>query len=329
MLKTLDNKEKLFHQEIPQLPSGKYAHIIILRKTESFSLFQTDGELNTARVSKGLINQELFNRMVIFKRKQSSPERLKGRELLRAYNVVQNCEYNSKDFCKKCPDCILYGFAIGDKGSEKSKVIIDSSFSVSGYEVSHQQYIFNGLHEWGTMTDAGIQRDSFGEQDHVLPQVFFPSVITLKDPTELTFSYLFTSILKTKRYGAQNTRTGSMENKVIGVIFSDSEIFSNLKLTQTVYDNLEKKGKLQSFPLLQNDVEEAITNAIPELLKTESARVNLSLLNDSAIKVINEFVDISSNDGLYSTLLKNVNEQAIKYSQTFGVDSNPKAKKSK
>lgn len=116
MINSLKGKENLFHSEIPKLPSGKYAHIILIRKTESFPLFQTDGELNTARVSKGIKNIDNFSRIVMFKRKQSSPERLKGRELLRGYGIVPSCEYNSENFCKRCPDCINYGFAIGSQG---------------------------------------------------------------------------------------------------------------------------------------------------------------------------------------------------------------------
>ncbi len=330
MLSTLQNKEKLFHNEIPPLPSGKYAHIIVLRKTESFSLFQTDGELNTVRVSKGLTkdNQESFSRLVMFKRKQSSPERLKGRELLRAYSVVEKCEYNSENFCKKCPDCIMYGFAIGSQGSEKSKVLVDSCFSISGYDVSHQQIIFNGLHEWGTMTEKGVQRDSFGEQDHVLPQVYFPAIVTVKDPTEFTFSYIFSSLMKTKRYGAQNTRTGSVENIIVGVIFSDSEIFSNLKLSQALYDYLSENNKL-NFPLNQKDVEDGMNKVIPELLNSDATKISLKLIGASSESLIKEFIEISSNEDKFKELLVKANEQAITYCKTHGVESGNKKSKKK
>ena len=78
-LKTLDRLD-VFHQEIPKLPSGKYAHIVMLRETNSFALFQTDGELNICRVSLGRKEQLAGTRIVLFKRKQSTPERLTGRE---------------------------------------------------------------------------------------------------------------------------------------------------------------------------------------------------------------------------------------------------------
>ena len=51
----------------------------------------------------------------MFKRKHSTPERLVGRELLRTYGFVkpEECEYNVA-FGMDNPDCINYGFAIGD-----------------------------------------------------------------------------------------------------------------------------------------------------------------------------------------------------------------------
>ena len=87
---------------------------LLLRETNSFALFQTDGELNICRVSLGRKEQRAGTRIVLFKRKQSTPERLTGRELLRRYGLVESCKYNTSEFCKRCPDCIYYGFAIGD-----------------------------------------------------------------------------------------------------------------------------------------------------------------------------------------------------------------------
>src|SRR2546421_3711210 len=215
-LNTLESPN-VFHTEIPQLPMGKYAHIVILRETSSFALFQTDGELNISRVSKGhrVENQDQATRIVLFKRKQSTPERLTGRELLRRYGLTESCEYNSEKFCKHCPDCIYYGFAIGNQGSERSKVLVDSAFSITGYDMSHQQFSFNAPYENGTMSEMGKMKSSLGEQDYVLPEVYFRSVVTIKDPTEAELIYVMNTIMRTKGYGAQNTRTGTVENHIV------------------------------------------------------------------------------------------------------------------
>jgi CRISPR-associated protein Csc2 len=55
-LKTID--AKFFHNEIPAKPMGKYAHFITIRITESYPLFQTDGELNKAKVRAGIEHKD-------------------------------------------------------------------------------------------------------------------------------------------------------------------------------------------------------------------------------------------------------------------------------
>src|SRR5438552_449525 len=233
----------IFHQDIPKLPMGKYAHIVVLRETNSFALFQTDGELNISRVSLGRKEYHPSTRIVLFKRKQSTPERLTGREVLRRYELVNECKYNTDKFCKRCPDCIYYGFAIGDQGSERSKVLVDSAFSITSYDLSHQQFTFNAPSENGTMSEDGKMKTALGEQDYVLPEIYFPSVITIKDPTEAEFIYVLNNVLRTKRYGAQNTRTWTVANHITGIVFSDGEIFSNLHITQAVYDALSAEQR--------------------------------------------------------------------------------------
>jgi CRISPR-associated protein Csc2 len=316
----------VFHQEIPKLPMGKYAHILVLRETNSFALFQTDGELNISRVSKGrkAENQDQATRIVLFKRKQSTPERLTGRELLRRYGFVENCKYNTSEFCKRCPDCIYYGFAIGDQGSERSKVLVDSAFSITGYDMSHQQFTFNAPSENGTMSEDGKMKTALGEQDYVLPQVYFPSIVTIKDPTEAEFIYVLNNILRTKRYGAQNTRTGTVENHVTGVIFADGEIFSNLQLTQAVYDALSSE-QLAKTPLPQSVVLEAMEAVVPELLQ-EDGVVARSFAGERLQALLAEVTQITSNEERLNALLAQATSEASRYAQTYGVDAGKEAK---
>ena len=235
----------------PRLASGKYVHFILLRHSQSFPVFQTDGILNTARTQAGLETKESLSRLVLFKRKQTTPERLMGRELLRSLNITSAdkdaanyCEYNGEKSCKKCPDCILYGFAIGDSGSERSKVYSDSAFSLSAYEQSHRSFTFNAPFEGGTMSEGGEMRSSINELDHVLPEITFPTVETLRDSTYQGFIYVLGNLLRTRRYGAQESRTGTMKNHILGIAFCDGEIFSNLYFTQALYDGLN--GKLNA-----------------------------------------------------------------------------------
>jgi CRISPR-associated protein Csc2 len=317
----------VFQRDIPKFPMGKYAHIVMLRATNSFALFQTDGELNISRVSLGRRegNQAPGTRIVLFKRKQSTPERLTGRELLRRYELVTNCQYNSKDFCKRCPDCIYYGFAIGDQGSERSKVLVDSAFSITGYDMSHQQFTFNAPSENGTMSEDGKMKTALGEQDYVLPEIYFPSVVTIKDPTEAEFIYVLNNILRTKRYGAQNTRTGTVANIVTGIAFSDGEIFSNLQLTQAVYDALSPE-QLARTPLSQSVVVEAVKKVVPELLAEDSAVVRHTA-GEQLQQLLDEIRAITSDEQKLIAVLKQATSEANTYAETYGVG--PKKEKAK
>lgn len=324
-LQTLDTLD-VFHQDIPKYPMGKYAHIVMLRETSSFALFQTDGELNSSRVSLGRKNQEAATRIVLFKRKQSTPERLTGRELLRRYGLVENCRYNSADFCKRCPDCIYYGFAIGDQGSERSKVVTDSAFSITGYDTSHMQFTFNAPSENGTMSEDGKMKTALGEQDYVVPQVYFPTVITIKDPTEAEFIYVLNNVMRTRRYGAQNTRTGAVENHITGIVFADGEIFSNLQLTQAVYDALtpEQRSKL---PLPHDAVLDAITSVVPELLQEEGIVTQLYEGNRLQ-NLLKEVRSVTSDETRLKEVLLQANADANRYAQMHGVGmKETKAKK--
>jgi len=315
-LQSLEGRN-VFHTDIPKLPMGKYAHVIMLRETNSFALFQTDGELNISRVSLGRREQSAGTRIVLFKRKQSTPERLTGRELLRRYGMVENCKYNTAEFCKRCPDCIYYGFAIGDSGSERSKVLVDSAFSITGYDISHQQFTFNAPSENGTMSEDGKMKTALGEQDYVLPQVYFPSIVTMKDPTEAEFIYVLNNILRTKRYGAQNTRTGTVENHVMGVVFADGEIFSNLQLTQAVYDALSPEQRART-PLLQTDVFNALDAVVPALLEEDGVVYQL-FAGERLQTLLQETMSIISNEERLTAVLTQANAEANRYAQTYGV----------
>ncbi|MFN5594066.1 MAG: type I-D CRISPR-associated protein Cas7/Csc2, partial [Aphanizomenon sp.] len=261
LLKTVD--AKLFQTEIPYKPMGKYVHFLTIRVTESYPLFQTDSELNKARVRAGVKDKNTISRLSMFKRKQSTPERLVGRELLRKYEFMtaEDCEYNVS-FAMDNPDCIIYGFAIGDSGSEKSKVVVDTAFSITAFDESHETFTLNAPFENGTMASKGESGSKAGEvtsrinqQDHIRPQVFFPSIVTLKDPTEASFLYVFNNILRTRHYGAQTTRTGRVRNELVGVIFADGEITSNLRWTQAIYDQMKANNTFKSpDPLDEDDV---------------------------------------------------------------------------
>ncbi|MBV6627598.1 MAG: type I-D CRISPR-associated protein Cas7/Csc2 [Rivularia sp. (in: Bacteria)] len=320
-LKSIDSK--LFHTEIPYKPMGKYVHFLTIRVTESYPLFQTDGELNKSRVRAGVKDKNTISRLSMFKRKQSTPERLVGRELMRNYGLVKNeeCEYNVK-FAMDNADCIIYGFAIGDSGSEKSKVVVDTAFSITPFDESHETFTLNAPFENGTMTSKGENGSKPGEvtsrinqQDHIRPQVFFPSIVTLKDPTEASFLYVFNNILRTRHYGAQTTRTGRVRNELIGVILADGEITSNLRWTQAIYDEMKANNTINSpEPLDEDDVIAAAKTAI-ESQMAEEFIVHEDYLNDKFAALLKEVKAITANEDELKKLLKKADDEAKQYAK--------------
>src|SRR5919199_6637143 len=315
---------KFFHTEIPYKPMGKYVHFLTIRVTDSFSLFQTDQELNKAKVRAGIKkeNRAPISRLAMFKRKQSTPERLVGRELLRNYGLMtaEECEYNVS-FAMNNPDCIIYGFAIGDSGSEKSKVVVDTAFSITAFDESHETFTLNAPFENGTMASKGEAGSKPGEvtsrinqQDHIRPQVFFPSIVTLKDPTEASFLYVFNNILRTRHYGAQTTRTGRVRNELIGVVFADGEITSNLRWTQAIYDLFPTESLQSLDPLDEDDVMEHAKSAIKSLLDDEPI-VKTSFMDEEFGSLLKEVKALTSNETTLKAILKKADDEAKAYAK--------------
>jgi CRISPR-associated protein Csc2 len=312
LLKTVD--AKFFHAEIPYKPMGKYVHFLTIRVTESYPLFQTDGELNKARVRAGISDKNTISRLSMFKRKQSTPERLVGRELLRSYGLMtaEECEYNV-NFAMNNPDCIIYGFAIGDSGSEKSKVVVDTAFSISGFDESHETFTLNAPYENGTMSKQGEVTSRINQQDHIKPQVFFPSIATLKDPTEATFLYVCNNILRTRHYGAQTTRTGRVRNELIGVVFADGEIVSNLRWTQAIYDQMKADKTLKTpDPLDEDDVMQAAKTTI-ESLMSEEFIVHTDFIGDTFAPLLSEVKALTGSEASIKQVLLQADQDAKTY----------------
>jgi CRISPR-associated protein Csc2 len=312
----------------PRIASGNYIHFLVLRHSQSFPVFQTDGVLNTARTQAGLETRDNISRLVLFKRKQTTPERLSGRELLRSLNLTSDdpdaenyCQYNSENSCKKCPDCILYGFAIGDSGSERSKVYSDSAFSLTPYEQSHRSFTFNAPSEGGTMSEGGKMRTAINELDHVLPEVTFPTVESLRDSTYEGFIYMLGNLLRTRRYGAQESRTGTMKNHILGIIFADGEIFSNLYFTQALYDVL--KSDLYA-PIA--DIRGQASPVIDRLLQEEPVRISHQFMGSELDELLREVSAIYQDETRLTEVMSTLYEQTQTYAQMYGANSGTKKK---
>ena len=90
------NRSKLVPRKLFPPSQPATMHILSWYVKRPRMLFQTDGELNTVRVTKGLQNRDLMTRLTMFKRKRTTPERLTGRELLR-YDFLSDQYEGDKD----------------------------------------------------------------------------------------------------------------------------------------------------------------------------------------------------------------------------------------
>ena len=285
-------------------PLGKYVSVIIVRKTESETLFRTEGageDLSKEFVRAGVEDDEIIQRVVMTKRKQTAVERRTGRDLLREHKHLykkdeksEECGLNRNNACEKCIDCMLYGYAVGGGGAQKSRVLTEDAYTILKSGVVTAKRTGNALYDNGTMRDpvTGEPSKAIFEDSYIKPETHLLEIESFKDVTLGEWVYALGNLLRSTRYGAVSSHQGRVKNSLAMVVFSDCEIFSNLELTQYVYDLLKGKDAELNFPLRDMDVFDAVEKASKELLKGIASRKPVVLglaetakLTDSVVKV--------------------------------------------
>lgn len=243
-------------------PRGRFVTLLLLRQIESEAIFRTEGSgepLNKEFVFAGerAGDDELIQRVVISKRKQTAVERRIGRELLREHDLLRPnskgvvCSLNTNNPCEKCIDCMVYGYAAGGGGAQRSRVITDDAFSLHPAATVTGTRQFNALFDNSTMRNPETNEPStsIGTDEYIKPQSLFLDMETLKDVTPDELRYILGNVLRAARYGAISSRIGKVRNHLIGVSFSDCELFSNLEWAQHTYDLLRGAEREPDFPL--------------------------------------------------------------------------------
>ncbi|MCG9128640.1 type I-D CRISPR-associated protein Cas7/Csc2 [Candidatus Poribacteria bacterium] len=298
---TLEKYTNYIVDKYENFPQSRYLTLIVLRKAESEMIFRTEGSgegLSKDSVHPGVNSDDPISRVTISKRKQTAVERRTGRELLRQHNLLlysggaregdeeDICALNRNKPCGICADCMIYGYAVGGGGAQKSRVITDDAFSLLSYQSVTAKRTFNALYDNNTMRDPVTKEASSSIQDdeYVKPETMFIDMQTLKDLTAIEIHYVIANILRSRRYGAISSRLGKMRNTLIGAIFSDCELFSNLELTQTVYDQLGADNR--KFPLNEQQVKSEIITAVEKL--SHEVIGNLEILSESEVTTLIE-----------------------------------------
>ncbi|MCX6031810.1 MAG: type I-D CRISPR-associated protein Cas7/Csc2 [Chloroflexi bacterium] len=326
MTNPLTQHESRFIKAYSNFPVGRYLSLIIVRKTESEVVFRTEGsgeELSKEFVRAGERDDTIITRALMTKRKQVAVERRIGRELLRDSGLLyfvggqssgdpsDMCGLNRNKPCGRCIDCYLYGYAVGkggeDIGAQKSRVITDDAFSILPASVVTGKRTFSGIFENGTMRDplTGDPSRSLVPLDpYVKPETHFLEIETLKDVTLGEWVYVMGNVLRSTRYGAVSSRQGRIRNTLAGVVFSNCEIFSNLELTQRVYDLLKAKDAELNFPLRDVDVLDAAATATQSLMGGVASAKPQVLGLDDAAKVQRAVVGVYRDPARVAALLR-------------------------
>jgi CRISPR-associated protein Csc2 len=290
-------------------PRGFYVSLILVRKVEGEAIFRTEGSgepLNREYVHAGVADATpVIPRVVISKRKQTAVERRTGRELLRRLELLAaDAGLNEGEPEPDSIDSMIYGYAVGGGGAQKSRVITDDAFTILPATQVVGKRQFNAPFEDGTMRHPETKEpsSSIGTDEYVRPETHFIDIETLKDMTASELVYVLGNILRSSRYGAISSRVGKIHNEVVACIFSDCELFSNLELTQQTWDNLHSNGNEPEFPLGDGAVQSALQKAIIALQPQVYGRVSVMTGEDLAT-FLAEVQQLYADEARLKTLL--------------------------
>lgn len=338
-----------FAPTIPHTPTGRYASILLLRETKSYAIFTTEGgeQQDVEQTQAGLIHPERADRLVMFKRKQVAPERRVGKALLRQYGafpyaILQNKEgaiiriafgddipkadaeraaktnwklalyqdcYLTDGLCTHCPDCLTYGYAaVEGEGARKARIMTDSCFSVRPYPLIQKRIKFNVISE-RSQTSGTIT-----EYDYTMPEVFLPSVVTTVDLTLDEFVYTLSNVVRTSRYGKESSRQGTIRNHIVGIAFSDVELFANLEFTQAFYDAFMSDDEidLSSGYLSLADYQKHTNSVIQGLTADLAGRLEM-IQGDPLTHLLAEVRDLNRDEQRLAAFLQGLTLQTAAF----------------
>lgn len=303
-------------------PKGRFIGVIVLRTTQSETIFRTEGTgepMCREFVQAGInTDQRIIERLVMTKRKQIAPERRRGREFLRAYDLLYAskkeesiCSLNTNAPCEMCVDCFLYGFAAGGGGAQKSRIWTEDAFSLLPANDLLGDRTLNGVYENGTMRlrraddDKDKASTSLNTSEYIKPGVNFLDVVTLKDITVDELRYVLGNILLTSRYGAVSSRVGRMENQILGVFGGITELPSSLELVQSIHDVMSAREELLEHPLNKD----TLINHVQTVIEAWKNRRGISVkLSEDELQALIADVDQQWSPDEQETFLKRLDQ---------------------
>lgn len=308
---SIEKLNPFFAPTYENFPKGRTIGLVVLRTSLSELILRTEGTgepMCREFIQAGQIDKQVVQRLVMTKRKQVAPERRKGREFLRANNLLKAnkdglpCALNTNSPCEMCIDCFLYGFAAGGGGAQKSRIWTEDAFSILTATDTLSDRTINAIFETGTMRDEkGNASTALNTSEYIKPGVHFLDVVTLKDVTADEFRYIVGNILLTSRYGAVSSRVGRMENQILGIFGGIAELPSSLELVQAIYDGFTTNSKPLEHPLDNGALIEETQKVIASW--TNRRGVSLQLSNEELATAIAD-IDLQWSDAERESFLK-------------------------
>ncbi len=331
---SIEKLNPFFAATYENFPKGRTISLVVLRTSLSELILRTEGTgepMCREFMQAGLTDKQVVQRLVMTKRKQVAPERRKGREYLRAQELLRQnkdgvpCALNTNAPCEMCVDCFLYGFAAGGGGAQKSRIWTEDAFSLLTATDTLGDRTINAIFETGTMRDEkGNASTALNTSEYIKPGVHFLDVITLKDVTADEFRYIVGNILLTSRYGAVSSRVGRMENQILGIFGGIAELPSSLELVQAVHDQFTTTGKPLEHPLDNGALIEEAQTVIAGWANRRGISVQLS--HEELATVIAD-VDRHWTDAEREAFLKRLDESYGPFRQVGEKKSKGKNKK--
>ena len=309
--------------EIPPMAQNKrkFVTLFIMRKTIGPFIDRSDDPEST--ITQIISDAEFGVREVVEvpARKFKSKEKLMGLKICRAFGLVDpRYEYNSISAIEYLnnPNSVIHGDTVvegGDAGQAMlpSRVLYSSSYTIRERSRITKRLTHNSLSEAGTMWDRakGANRTSLFNSEYIVPDTFFPSFVTLLNPTpEMLVHVLLT--LEERSYGAQTSVTGPNFINSVGAI-----VAGEFELPVTSYTVAKALSDLSVEEKLPEDFERSIIERVVNLLSEEKPGV---LLSGRELTTFTEKLSNLSSDELSAIYAKLAKDSAdlISYSKILG-----------
>lgn len=261
-------EKKEGNSEIPVLAENNGNRVVIGIIRETIGPFidrsTIPDETITFRIDNGGESRDVVE---VPARKFKSKEKLLGTRLCRLYGIMDKdvadkahkYRYNSLASIEmlRNPVSGIFGDTVvsGDtagQGMFPSRVLYSSSYSIRDRSLITNRLTHNSLSYNGTMWDQeeGKNRQSLFETEYVVPGVYFPSFLTLIDPTPETLFFILET-LRENSYGAQTSITGTnFRNNIIFIAGCDNEPpISSYEISRDINANKIDYETLKSFIL--------------------------------------------------------------------------------